>query len=211
MQVTWKDALKSKSFNLYLGLNIIALVGFIIVLPWYFNHIIQPKPGIQLNDWLMNLLPPMDWSNLIFVIIFGAPALFFINNIKNPMAILLSLQCYVIVNYLRIASIYIFTLEAPNGLIPLSDPFLAKVAYGGNAVFVKDLFFSGHTSTLAIIYFIERKKSIKAILLISTIVVGLLLIWQHVHYSIDILGAWIITWLVSKGIEQLNRRTLLTD
>jgi membrane-associated phospholipid phosphatase len=211
MQVTWKDALKSKSFNLYLGLNIIALIGFIIVLPGYFNNVIQPKPGFQLNDWFMALLPPVDWSNLIFIVIFGAPALFFISNIKNPRAILLSLQCYVIVNYLRIASIYLFTLEAPDGLIPLIDPFLAKVAYGGNAVFVKDLFFSGHTSTLAIVYFIEKKKSLKSILLISTIMVGLLLIWQHVHYSIDILGAWVVSWLVYTIIQRLNSRTLFVD
>ncbi|MCE2994515.1 MAG: hypothetical protein LW863_02880, partial [Flammeovirgaceae bacterium] len=145
-----------------------------------------------------------------FIIIFGAPALFFAANFKNPEAILLSLQCYVIVNYLRIASIYLFTLEAPEGLIALNDPFLAKVAYGGNAVFVKDLFFSGHTSTLAIVYFIEKRKNLKALLFICTLIVGLLLIWQRVHYSIDILGAWVITWLVYKGLKQLNKRTLLT-
>jgi membrane-associated phospholipid phosphatase len=96
-------------------------------------------------------------------------------------------------------------------LIPLIDPFLAKVAYGGNAVFVKDLFFSGHTSTLAIVYFIEKKKSLKSILLISTIMVGLLLIWQHVHYSIDILGAWVVSWLVYTIIQRLNSRTLFID
>ncbi|MBI3220078.1 MAG: hypothetical protein HYZ44_11235 [Bacteroidetes bacterium] len=211
MQVTWKDAVSNKAFNVYLLLNIIALIGFIVILPGYFNNVIQPKPGIQLNDWFMNLFAPRDWSNIIFIIIFAAPALFFIANFKNPLAVLLSLQCYVIVNYLRIASIYLFTLEAPDGLIALTDPFLAKVAYGGNAVFVKDLFFSGHTSTLAIVYFIEKKKSLKTILLISTLLVGLLLIWQRVHYSIDILGAWVITWLVYKAIQRLNSRTLFID
>lgn len=209
--MTWKDALNSTPYKLYFALNVIALIGFIVILPVFFNDVIQPKPGIQLNDWFMNLFEPRDWSNFIFVIIFAAPALFFVTNFKNPEGILLSLQCYVIVNYLRIASIYFFTLEAPDGLIALKDPFLAKVAYGGNAVFVKDLFFSGHTSTLAIVYFIEKRKNLKAILLISTLLVGLLLIWQRVHYSIDILGAWTITWLVYKGIEQLNRRTFLAD
>ncbi len=208
--MTWKDAFKSTPFKLYLALNIIALIGFIVVLPGFFNNVIQPKPGIQLNDWFMNLFAPRDWSNVIFVIIFAAPALFFLANLKNPMAILLSLQCYVIVNYLRIASIYLFTLEAPEGLIALIDPFLAKVAYGGNAVFVKDLFFSGHTSTLTIIYFIEKKKSLKTILLISALVVGLLLVWQHVHYSIDILGAWLITWLVYYIVQRVNGRTIST-
>ena len=209
--MTWKDAFNSTPFKLYLVLNLIALIVFIAVLPVFFNTVIQPKPGIQLTDWFMNLFEPRDWSTFIFIIIFGAPALFFVANFKNPEAILLSLQCYVIVNYLRIASIYLFTLEAPEGLIALNDPFLAKVAYGGNAVFVKDLFFSGHTSTLAIVYFIEKRKNLKALLFISTLIVGLLLIWQRVHYSIDILGAWVITWLVYKGLKQLNKRTLLAD
>jgi len=208
--MTWKDAFKSTPFKFYLGLNLAALVGFILLLPYFFNDVIQPKPGIQLNDWVMNVLEPHDWSNVIFIIIFAAPAVFFVVNYKNPEAILLSLQCYVLVNYLRIASIYLFTLEAPDGLIALNDPFLAKVAYGGNAVFVKDLFFSGHTSTLAIVYFIEKRKNLKTILFISTLIVGLLLIWQRVHYSIDIIGAWVISWLVFKAIEQLNNRTLLT-
>ncbi|NOS92950.1 MAG: phosphatase PAP2 family protein [Cyclobacteriaceae bacterium] len=209
--MTWKDAFNSTPYKLYLALNLIALVGFVLLLPGFFNDVIQPKPGIQLNDWFMNLFEPRDWSTFIFIIIFAAPALFFLTNFRNPEAVLLSLQCYVIVNYMRVASIYLFTLEAPDGLIALNDPFLAKVAYGGNAVFVKDLFFSGHTSTLAIVYFIEKRKSLKTILLLLTIIIGLLLIWQRVHYTIDIIGAWVITWLVFKAIQHINSRSFLID
>ncbi len=209
--MTWKDAFNSTPYKLYLALNIIALIGFVLLLPGFFNNVIQPKPGIQLNDWFMNLFEPRDWSTLIFIVIFAAPALFFIANFKKPEAVLLALQCYVIVNYMRVASIYFFTLEAPEGLIALKDPFLAKVAYGGNAVFVKDLFFSGHTSTLAIVYFIEQRKSLKTILLLLTLLIGLLLIWQRVHYTIDIMGAWVITWLVYKAIQYLNSRSFKVD
>ena len=99
----------------------------------------------------------------------------------------------------------------PEGLIPLIDPFLAKVAYGGNAVFVKDLFFSGHTSTLAIVYFIEKGKSLKTVLLLLTLVIGLLLIWQHIHYTIDVIGAWVISWLAYKVIRHINSRSFLVD
>jgi membrane-associated phospholipid phosphatase len=108
---------------------------------------------------------------------------------------------------LRITSLYIFTLETPEGIIPLVDPFLERVAYGGNAVFTKDLFFSGHTSTLFIIFLLEDKRNLKIVILISTILIGLLLIWQRVHYTIDVLGAVIVTSLVVEGIRWLNKRT----
>ncbi|MCE2997796.1 MAG: hypothetical protein LW863_19520, partial [Flammeovirgaceae bacterium] len=64
--MTWKDAFNSTPFKLYLVLNIIALIVFIGVLPVFFNTVIQPKPGIQLNDWFMNLFEPRDWSTFIF-------------------------------------------------------------------------------------------------------------------------------------------------
>ena len=47
--MTWKDALNSTPYKLYFALNVIALIGFIVILPVFFNNVIQPKPGIQLN------------------------------------------------------------------------------------------------------------------------------------------------------------------
>lgn len=205
--MTWKECIRSSRFLLFFILSIIGIIIFILILPDFFNNVVHHRPGVQLNDYVLNWLPPVDWSIEIFVLIFGAPALFFLFNFKNPVAVLMSLQCYVIVNFMRLITIYLFTLEAPEGLIPLIDPFLAKVAYGGNAVFVKDLFFSGHTSTLFIIFLIEQNKSRKHILLISTVLVGLLLIWQHVHYSIDIVGAIFISWLVFLVFKFLNERS----
>jgi hypothetical protein len=207
MPLSWAEALKNKTFILHLVGWLIGLAVFIIILPYYFNNVLLHKPGIRLNDLAFTLLTPRDWSNEIFFLIFGAPTLFFIFNFRNPEKVLTSIQCYVVVNFLRITSLYIFTLETPEGIIPLVDPFLERVAYGGNAVFTKDLFFSGHTSTLFIIFLLEDKRNLKIVILISTILIGLLLIWQRVHYTIDVLGAVIVTSLVVEGIRWLNKRT----
>ena len=207
MPLTWADALKNKKYLIHLVGWLIGLGIFITILPYYFNNVLLPKPGVVLNDWVFTRLTPRDWSTEIFFLIFAVPVLFFLFNFRKPEKVLASIQCYVVVNFMRITSLYLFTLETPEGIIPLVDPFLEKVAYGGNAIFTKDLFFSGHTSTLCIIFLLEDRRILKVLILISTILIGILLIWQRVHYTIDVLGAIIVTSLVFEGINWLNRRT----
>jgi membrane-associated phospholipid phosphatase len=205
MPQSWAEAISNRKFILQFISWLIGLVLFVAILPNFLNGILVNKPGLQLSDFILDWFSPRDWSVEIFILIFGAPALFFIFNLRNPENILLSIQCYVVVNFMRIMSLYLFTLEAPDGIIPLIDPFLAKVAYGGNDVFVKDLFFSGHTSTLFIVFLVEKRKWLKVVLLTATALVGLLLMWQRVHYTVDVLGAIFVSFCVYWSIRRLNR------
>jgi membrane-associated phospholipid phosphatase len=207
MPLTWSEAIANRKFLLHLTCWLMGLAVFIILLPYYFNNILLDKPGVRPNDFFLNSFTPKDWSIEIFILIIGAPALFFVSNLSSPEKILLSIQCYVVINFMRITSLYLFTLEAPEGIIPLVDPFLAIVAYGGNSVFNKDLFFSGHTSTLFLVFLIEKRKLIKVILFLSALLVGLLLIWQRVHYTIDVLGAIFVAWGVYEAFTRINRIT----
>ncbi len=200
----WKVALRNKKFNTSLIVSLIGLVMFATFLPYYFINILLPKPGSPLSDPVLNFFTPKDWSIEIFVGIYFTTVLSLIFNATKPYTILLGIQTYVIVNFMRLTSLYLFTLEAPAGIIPLSDPFLTKFAYG-QPIFVKDLFFSGHVSTLAILFFIEERKSLKIFILISTLIVALLLAWQRVHYSIDMIAAPIITWLIYRLFNNLNK------
>ena len=59
----------------------------------------------------------------------------------------------------------------------------------------KDLFFSGHTSTVVLLFLCLPGKVDKGLALISIVVVGSLLLVQHVHYTLDVLGAIFFTWL----------------
>jgi len=105
---------------------------------------------------------------------------------------------------MRMASLYLFTLEAPEGTIPLRDPFLTVFAYG-KEVYVKDLFFSGHVSTLCILFLVEERKIIRQVILILTLIVAVLLAWQRVHYTLDVLAAPIVSWLVFRFFTWFNQ------
>ena len=208
MPLTWKEALEDKTFKRYLVGWVVGLLTFILFLPIFLNTVIHPKQGVQINDWLFNLLTPRDWSLPIFILTMGTPIIFLAFNFQKPLVILTSIQCYVVVSFARMVSIYLFTLEPPEGIIPLVDPFLAEMAYGGNTTFNKDLFFSGHTSTLFLIFLLEKRAPLKKLFLLSTILIGLLLIWQRVHYTIDVLGAPVVAWLVFNWVNWLNSKTV---
>jgi hypothetical protein len=205
--VEWRQALSNRNFVFSLILSLIGVTAFASVLPYYFINILLPKPGSPISDPVLNFFTPRDWSIEIFVGIYLATVLSLVFNSTKPYTILVGLQTYVIVNFMRLTSLYLFTLEAPDGIIPLSDPFLTKFAYG-QAIFVKDLFFSGHISTLAILFFIENKRVLKWFILISMIAVAVMLAWQRVHYSIDMLAAPLITWIVFRLFTRLNRLTI---
>ena len=102
---------------------------------------------------------------------------------------------------LRMSAIYLFELNPPQGLIVLRDP-LTSITYGGRGIFItKDLFFSGHTSNLFMVYLCLQKRRDKIFVLLGTITVAVLVLVQHVHYSMDVIGAFIITFFVVNAIK----------
>jgi hypothetical protein len=203
MWADWIIAWRSKHFRIHFVLSVSGIVAFASSLPYFFNEILLPKPGVQLHDPILNLMPSKDWSIEIFILLYSITFLSLFLNIKKPNTILLMFQMYTVVNFMRMTTLYLFTLEAPDGTIPLSDPFLAVFAYG-KEVYVKDLFFSGHISTLCILFFVEQRRAVKGVILITTILVAILLAWQRVHYTLDMLAAPLITWLVFRFFGWFN-------
>ena len=152
-----------------------------------FFQAIEVRDGIDVNDILLSILPAKDCSEAIFILIWSCVALATIRFLNNPMLFIVFLWSYVALCLTRIITITLVPLNAPPGLIPLRDP-LSNYFYG--QVFItKDLFYSGHTATLFLIFLCLEKKNDKLIVLLSTGIVGLLLLVQHVHYSMDVLAA----------------------
>ena len=99
---------------------------------------------------------------------------------------------YVVVLAVRVITLSLSPLEPPLGLVPLTDPG-ALFFYGGIEV-TKDLFFSGHTATAFLIYLCLQERIEKAVALAAVIVLAVMLLIQHIHYTIDVLAAVPITY-----------------
>jgi membrane-associated phospholipid phosphatase len=103
----------------------------------------------------------------------------------------------------RILTISILPLNPPAGIITLKDP-IANIAYGGNGIFItKDLFYSGHTGNMFLFFLCLQHKWDKIIALAASFIVGILVMVQHIHYSIDVIAAFIFTYFIYLGAKKL--------
>jgi membrane-associated phospholipid phosphatase len=97
---------------------------------------------------------------------------------------------------------YLLPLEPPAKMIILNDPFVEF--FGTGQTLTKDLFFSGHTATLFILFLVSEKKVYKTIFLISTVAVAVAVLLQHVHYTIDVFAAVFFTYACYKLVLRIK-------
>ncbi|MEO8734366.1 MAG: phosphatase PAP2-related protein, partial [Flavobacteriales bacterium] len=105
---------------------------------------------------------------------------------------------------LRMLAMSLLTFEPPPDIIPLIDPF-TQGFYPGGTPFLKDLFFSGHTATLMIMALLAESWLIRRIAALATAAIGLLVLIQHVHWTVDVLAAIPAAWLAWQGAALVMR------
>ena len=199
---TWGEAWQNKGFRTKIIASLLIFVGLMLFLPHFFGFI-EKREGVVINDWVLQLIPAKNFSVIIFILIWSVFLLTIIRSVQEPVILLMILLSVIIILFLRILTIYFVALDPPPGLIVLTDP-LISLTYGGKGRFItKDLFFSGHTSNLFIVYLCLQKKADKIFVLLSVIAVSILVLMQHVHYTMDVIGAFFITWLVVKWVKKL--------
>ncbi|MBL7864596.1 MAG: hypothetical protein JNK10_06960 [Cyclobacteriaceae bacterium] len=170
-------------------------------MPTYYLEVIGPKAGILLNDHFLNLFTPVDWSNAVFAILAIAIVQTVIYYAGSATLFTTALTTYCVINVIRMLTMYVVTLEPPGDMILLIDPISATLVYPEDS-FAKDLFFSGHVSTMMVLVLVERNRWWFAAKSVGTGVMALFLAWQHVHYTIDLIAAPIITYLVFLGVRR---------
>ncbi len=194
MNREWQTAWQSGVFRKRLIWGLILLFITLGTFPFFFSSI-EKREGTQINDWVLNHLPAYPVSLPIFIIIWSATLFTFIRAIQDPRGIMIVfLWSYVIMSISRLVVITAVPLNPPAGLLELKDP-ISNTFYGMKVV-TKDLFYSGHTSTVFLMFLCVKKRKDKITLLTATLLVGFLLLLQHVHYTIDVLAAPVFTFII---------------
>jgi len=167
-----------------------------------FLQFIEQRKGVSLPDPLLINFNPMDLTWLTFALIYISLILFLFGNIKDPHKVTIALQSYGLMVVFRIIAMYLTPLESPATLLILDDPFVQF--FGKGEILTKDLFFSGHTGTLFLLSLLSENKILKSIFLTSTLLVGVAVLLQHVHYFIDVFVAPFVAYGAFKIIENLH-------
>jgi hypothetical protein len=199
--LAWRNAWGNPVFRKKTIIGSVCLVILLSFLPLFFETI-EKRDGIQIHDFLLQRMKAYDVSILTFIIIWSMTVFLWIRCIQKPAIFLVALYSLILLFVIRMITITLIPLNPPAGLIPLRDP-ISSLFYGGPQVFItKDLFFSGHTSTQLMIFFCVEKKKDKILALLSTLTVATLVLVQHVHYTIDVVAALVLTgfivWIARK-------------
>jgi hypothetical protein len=189
--MTWKEALSDKRYKLEAVLTLAILAAALFSLTIFLNYI-ETRQGIILADPLIQHLKPINLTWLIFGLIYICLIVAIINLAKYPRQLVLILQTYSFLVIVRMAAMYLVPLNPPPDMISLNDPFVQY--FGTGRLLTKDLFFSGHTATLFLLFLFAGNKTLKYMFLSCTIAVGISVLLQHVHYSIDVLAAPFFTY-----------------
>lgn len=186
MAAAWAEAWRDPRFRLRLALTVPALVAVLALLARFLTFV-EARPGAVLTDPVLALLAPRDLTWLTFSLIYLGLAFGVARLAADPRALVVALQAYVLMVIFRMAAMWVTPLEAPPGMIPLHDPLVRL--FGPGTLLTKDLFFSGHTSTLFLLALAVPGRRSKALFLFCTAAVGISVLAQHVHYTIDVLAA----------------------
>lgn len=171
------------------------LTCILLLFPYFFAYI-EKRNGVMLDDILLQYIGPADLSIPIFIIIWSTTLLFIVRSFYYPDIFINAVYCLSFLSLMRMLSIFLTPLDPPATLIAIKDP-LTSITYGGKDVFItKDLFFSGHTSNMLMLALCFKKRTDRLIGFLAAITVGVLVLFQHAHYTIDVVAAFLITGFV---------------
>lgn len=186
LKENWINQLKNRKFRYYFSAVVFFLITLLIIFP-RFLLFIESRQGVMFTDPVSGFLPPVDLTWLIFTLIYCSLIFGLIQLAKQPEYFLIAVNSYSILLITRMAAMYLLPLEPPAAMIALNDPFVET--FGSGQLLTKDLFFSGHTATIFLLYLNSKTKLGRCILLSSSILVATSVLFQHVHYSIDVFAA----------------------
>ena len=195
LNLTWAVAWQNKIYKKKLVVGLVLVTITLSLYPFFFDYI-EKIDGVVLNDFFLQKIPSKNVSIPIFTIIWGMAVLTLYRVFTNPTIALIITWSFLLLIISRVVSINLWHLNPPPNLIPLVDP-ISNSFYGGKFI-TKDLFYSGHTATQFIMFLCLQKRIDKLVTLISTILIGILVLVQHVHYTIDVVTAPFFAYLCFK-------------
>jgi len=202
LRSNWSAVITDKKFVQLAVFTLLSIVPLYFYLVPYLQFV-EHRPGKILNDSLLDLLQPKDVSTLIFSIQYVSATIMILYFLRLPWQLIRSIQIFIVLQYLRNLCLYFIPLGPPQGIIPLHDPVLEMIAYQHKPL-LQDLFFSGHTASCVIFILLSRENFYLFIgfLMVTALIIYLLLV-QHCHYTIDILGGIVFAVIAYQLVNHL--------
>lgn len=187
----WEFHLKDKSFLYSFALSLLMLITAFII-SFYANLYALEKASNAVTDIILSNIRVYDvdgifiyglWIFWIFVALLG-----FFRPYRLPF-IIKSTALFLLIRSIFIILTHIGPFPIPD-ILPTTK--LASFFTSGG-----DLFFSAHTGEpflLALIFW--DNKFLRYLFIVTSVSFGIVVLLGHLHYSIDVLGAFFITYTI---------------
>lgn len=203
-QYSWELAWSYPAFRTKLLLGTVILIGILLFIPTFFANI-EDREGTVLHDWILKEITPINVSFYIFFILYATVIMFLVRMSMDSSICLKTLWSFIFLCVLRMITIKMVPLNPPHGIIELADP--CSILFYRSNVITKDLFFSGHTATLIVGGMCMKQYRDKIIAFSAAVIIGILLLLQHVHYTADVIAApffSVICCYLGKSIAKIS-------
>ena len=194
----WRTASsEDESFKLVFVINIIiSAVIYLSIVQWLRYN--SCRHGAIIDDPAYNLLAPRDFSHIIFAFTYSSVVLFILYIVQYPLLMHRAFTAFVTVFFVRALCIYFIPLSPSPTIIELRDPFISYASL--QTSILNDLFFSGHVADIALFAIMARDQALKRFFIFAGVTIALLLVWQRVHYTLDVVAApffsYFCVWLI---------------
>jgi hypothetical protein len=190
----WKPFWQSPKNRTYFRIGIFTFVCMFFSVFFTLRYVEQ-RQGIVIEDWSLDLLgKPRDFSIPIFAITYFAMVYAIWTTVARPKIFTHMLITYAFMQLMKCLLLLCVPLDPPKDILPLTDPILETLFYGGN-VNLKDLFYSGHVATAFIALIYARGHLMKIIFLVLALALAFMMAQQRVHYIVDVVAAPLFVWI----------------
>lgn len=185
-----KTHFKNKSFVFSIIIGSVLLVISLIT-NYYAGLYATKEASLPVTDIILSNIPTYDVDGIFIYGPFVLWTFVIILSLAKPQRIPLILKSIAI--FILIRSIFITLTHIgpfPNAL-PLDSNLLKNFSSGG------DLFFSAHTGLpflMALLF--QKDRRLLIIFAITALFFGAIVLMAHLHYSIDVLAAFFITYTI---------------
>jgi len=195
----WKIEIWEHKYLLLLSLVFLIIAGILD----YYSGIYTNRVGSAVSpDIILDNIPPVNFQLIftygylfVLAVLFFYPLFFKVKSLHKVIS-----QFSLLI---MIRSIFIcFThLKAPVDAIAVKFPWIIS-----HASFNNDLFFSGHVAVPFLGFWLFNEEKIKYFFLFSSLIMAVVVLFMHVHYSIDVFSAFFIAYGSYKIGEWLFRK-----
>ena len=199
----WKTLFKDRSKRIEFLIMVILLVTVVFSFSRYLKYN-ETRAGAVIDDPLLQYFNAVDLNSLLFFTIYSSLLLGLIAFSFDPQQLITAFQTYTLLVLFRMLAMWLIPLDPPVGCIDLQDPVVFIMGTGKKIV--KDLFFSGHTSTAFMLFQVAKNKYLKTYFLLATITVGISVILQKAHYTIDVYAGLIFSFTSYQIIKILHKK-----